>query len=403
MQPMTAALSGMRILDLTQWESGTSCTQALAWLGADVVKVEPPAGDPGRNLARNAQAESDYFINWNSNKRSVVIDLSRDEGRDLLLRMAPKYDVFIENFGPGVIEKLRLTYTDVKRVHPEVIYASIKGYGLDGPYADYKCFDAVAQAAAGALSVTGEIGGPPMRPGPTIGDSGSGIQMALAVTAAYVQKLKTGEGQFIELSMQEAVTYFMRTMIAIGAQGGAAAVPRLGNRMGATIDLFPCKPGGPNDFVYIMAVTDAMWKRLIAKVGKPEYADDPRFETDLHRIMNGAAIREAISAWTSERTKQEAMKQLNEADIPASMVFDTKDLFADPHLKERGFVHEIEHAKLGRIKLLGWPPRLSGSRVELKAASGLGEHTMEVLGEDLSLADSEIAGLQRDGIFGSES
>lgn len=397
---MTAALDGMRILDLTQWESGTSCTQALAWLGADVVKVEPPGGDPGRTLARGAQKESDYFVNWNSNKRSVVLDLRQAKGRQLLLDMAPKYDVFIENFGPGVIEKLNLTYPVLKAVHPQVIYASIKGFGLDGPYAQYKCFDAVAQASAGALSITGEMGGPPLRPGPTIGDSGSGIQMALAITAAYVQKLKTGEGQFIELSMQEAVTYFMRTMIALGAQGGTAAVPRLGNRMDATVDLFPCKPGGPNDYVYIMAVTDPMWKRLIARVGKPEYADDPRFETNMHRIMNGEPIREAITAWTSERTKQEAMKVLNEDDIPASMVFDTKDLFTDPHLLERGFVHEVEHAALGRIKLLGWAPRLSASHVDFKAASGLGEHTHEVLEQDLGLVESEIAALRSTGMLG---
>lgn len=396
---MSAALTGMRILDLTQWEAGTSCTQALAWLGADVVKIEPPVGDPGRSLARGAGEDSDYFVNWNSNKRSAVIDLAKPEGRELILRMAPKYDVFIENFGPGVIEKLNLGYDVIRQVHPQVIYASIKGYGLEGPYAGYKSFDAVAQASAGALSITGEIGGPPLRPGPTIGDSGSGVQMALAVTAAYVQKLKTGEGQFIELSMQEAVTYFMRTMIAIGARGGEAAAPRLGNRFDAAVDLYPCKGGGANDYVYIMAVTEPMWKRLIAKVGKPEYAGDPRFQSTMHRIMNGAPLREAISAWTVQRTKRDAMKELNEDDIPASMVFDTKDLFADPHLNERGFVHHVEHPKLGRIKLLGWPPRLSKSRVDVQPAASLGQHTNEILGSDLGLDESEIGALRTRGVI----
>lgn len=398
---MPAALAGMRILDLTQWEAGTSCTQALAWLGADVVKVEPPAGDPGRSLAHAGPGDSDYFVNWNSNKKSVVIDLTKPEGRELLLRMAPKYDVFIENFGPGVIGKLNLEYDVVKGAHPEVIYASIKGYGLDGPYAQYKSFDAVAQAAAGALSITGEMGGSPLKPGPTIGDSGSGIQMALAVTAAYVQKLKTGKGQFIELSMQEAVTYFMRTMIALGARGGEAAAPRMGNRIDAAIDLYPCKPGGPNDYVYVMAVTEPMWKRLIAKVGKPEYADDPRFATTLHRIQNGAPLREAISAWTTQLTKQEAMRELNESDIPASMVYDTKDLYTDTHLKERGFVHEIEHPKRGRIRLLGWPPRLSESKVDLEPASALGQHTGDILRADIGLNEAGIEALRNEGIIGS--
>lgn len=399
---MTSALEGMRILDLTQWEAGTSCTQALAWLGADVVKVEPPAGDPGRALARGMWEESEYFVNWNSNKRSVVIDLTLPAGRDLLLKLAPRFDVFIENFGPGVIEKLNLGYDALKGVHPGVIYASIKGYGLSGPYADYKSFDAVAQASAGALSITGELGGPPLRPGPTIGDSGSGIQMALAVTAAYVQKLRTGEGQFIELSMQEAVTYFMRTMIAIGARGGQAAAPRLGNRIDATIDLYPCKPGGPNDHVYIMAVTEPMWKRLISKVGKPGLADDPRFQSPMHRIMNGAPLREAISAWTSQRTKREAMRELNQDGIPASMVFDTRDLFADPHLNERGFVHEVDHPRMGRIKLLGWPPRLSKSNVELRPASALGQHTREVLAAELGLAAHEMDALHSGGVIRSD-
>lgn len=392
------ALDGMRILDLTQWEAGTSCTQALAWLGADVVKVEPPSGDPGRSLARGMWEESEYFVNWNSNKRSVVLDLTKPEGRDLLLQMAPKFDIFIENFGPGVIEKLDIGYDAFKAAHPEVIYASIKGYGLTGPYADYKSFDAVAQASAGALSITGELDGPPLRCGPTIGDSGSGVQMALAVTAAYVQKLRTGEGQFIELSMQEAVTYFMRTMIAIGARWGEATAPRFGNRIDPTIDLYPCKGDMPNDYIYVMAVTDPMWKKLIAKVGKPEYADDPRFESPLHRIQNGAPLTEAITAWTRQRTKSEAMKELNEDGIPASMVFDTKDLFHDPHLLERGFVHTLEHDTLGEVKLLGWPARMSKSDVPMQAASKLGHHTEEVLSEELSLSREKIASLREGGI-----
>ena len=395
------ALDTMRILDLTQWEAGTSCTQALAWLGADVVKVEPPSGDPGRSLARGMWEESEYFVNWNSNKRSIVIDVRQSKGRDLLLRMAPKYDVFIENFGPGVIEKLDIGYDTLKSVHPEIIYASIKGYGLSGPYANYKSFDAVAQASAGALSITGELGGPPLRCGPTIGDSGSGVQMALAVTAAYVQKLRTGEGQFIELSMQEAVTYFMRTMIAIGAHWGEATAPRMGNRIDPTIDLYPCKGDKPNDYVYIMAVTDPMWKKLIAKVGKPEYADDPRFATPLHRIQNGAPLTEAITAWTLERTKQEAMKELNEEGLPASMVFDTKDLFHDPHLLSRGFVHTLEHATLGKVKLLGWPARMSKSEVAMKAASTLGEHTEEILTADLGLDAAGMDKLRESGAIGS--
>ncbi len=268
------ALDGMRILDLTQYEAGTSCTQALAWLGADVVKVERPgSGDPGRaSFEDYGSEESDYFLNWNCNKRSITIALDQPEGRALLLRLVPRFDVFVENFGPGVVEKLDLDYDAVRQANPGIIYGRIKGFGSSGPYSDYKCFDPVALAAGGAFSVTGEAGGPPMAPGPTIGDSGTGVQMALALVAAYVQKLRTGEGQLVEISMQEAVTYFMRTMIALGSKRGTRATPRRGSGMGALTRLYPCAPGGPNDYVYIMAITPRMWQGVCDAIGRAELA-----------------------------------------------------------------------------------------------------------------------------------
>ncbi|HCU89794.1 MAG TPA: hypothetical protein DGR97_07620, partial [Gammaproteobacteria bacterium] len=316
-----AALTGLRVLDLTQWESGTSCTQALAWLGADVVKIESPRdGDPGRSLSRGYWQDSEYFINWNSNKRSVAIDLLEPRGRDLLLELVPQFDVFIENYGPGVVEKLDIGYDAIKAVHPEVIYAQIKGFGLTGPYAKYKCFDMVAQAAAGALSITGEPDGPPMRPGPTLGDSGSGVQMALAVSAAYAQKLREGTGQHIELSMQESVTYFMRTMIALGAEGGQKVAPRIGNEFDPTINLFPCKPFGPNDYIYIMVVTEPHWMLLCETIKQPGLIDDSRFIDLAARQEHDEELNEIISAWTSTHTKHEAMHALCEVGIPASAV-----------------------------------------------------------------------------------
>ena len=393
-----AALSGLRILDLTQWESGTSCTQALAWMGADVVKVEPPGvGDPGRSFDRGFFDESEYFLNWNSNKRSVVINLREAEGRELLLEMVPHFDVFIENFGPGVIEKLDLGYDVIKALHPKVIYAQIKGFGLDGPYANYKCFDMVAQAAAGALSITGESDGPPMRPGPTIGDSGSGVQMALAITAAYAQKLRDGTGQHIELSMQESVTYFMRTMIALGAKGGTAAAPRMGNEFDPTVNLFACKPFGPNDYVYLMVVMEPHWPKLCEAIGQPELATDERFQNLESRRQHREEVKEIIATWMGERTKQQAMQTLCEAGIPASATFDTMDLFNDPHLNERGFIHQFSHES-GDISLLGWPMRMSESTVPIKLAPHLGEHTRDVLKRELGMTNERIEELFSAGI-----
>ncbi len=300
-----SALGCMRILDMTQYEAGTSCTQALAWLGADVVKIEPPgSGDPGRNLMPGMWEDSEYFVNWNSNKRSVVINLRQPQGRELLLKMVPKYDVFVENYGPGVVEKLDIGYEQLKAVHPQLIYARAKGFGTSGPYAQYKCFDMVAQAAGGSLSITGEPDGPPLRPGPTIGDSGSGVQLALAITAAYVHKLRTGEGQLIELSMQEAVTYYMRTMIAIGSKWGQQAAQRRGNGTDPTINLYPCQPFGSNDYVYLMAITVPMWKALCRTIEREELIDDERCATPADRRENRETLMEEISAWTRQRDRR---------------------------------------------------------------------------------------------------
>ena len=189
------ALDGMRVLDMTQYEAGTSCTQALAWLGADVVKVEPPSGDPGRAAVHLGGGDSPYFVTLNSNKRSVVIDLAKPEGRDLLLSMAPRYDVFVENYGPGRVEKLGIDYAAMRAAHPGIIYARLKGFGTWGPYSGYKCYDPIAQAAGGASSANGYPDGPPTMPGSMSADSGTGLTLALAITAAYAQQLQTGPGR----------------------------------------------------------------------------------------------------------------------------------------------------------------------------------------------------------------
>jgi crotonobetainyl-CoA:carnitine CoA-transferase CaiB-like acyl-CoA transferase len=396
-----AALDGMRILDVTQYEAGTSCTQALAWLGADVVKVESPdGGDPGRAVATGT-SYSPYFCNWNANKRSVALDLTTREGRDVLLGMLPRYDVFIENYGPGVIERFDLGYEVLREVHPSIIYAEVKGFGASGPYANYKSYDMVAQAAAGAFSVTGEPGGRPMLPGPTTGDSGTGVQLGMAILAAYVQRLRTGEGQFIEISMQEAMTYFMRTRIAFGSDWGRQACPRMGNAMGgAPTELYPCDPGGPNDWVYLITVTARHWDALCLAMERPDLVVDPRFETGLARMTHGEALYEEVAGWTRLHSKADVMARLGEAGVPCSATLDTKDLFSDPHLNERGFVHHIDHPDHGNVPLLGFAPRMSGSEVAMQRAPLLGEHTDEVLAKEVSLTEAEIAALRDSGVIG---
>lgn len=393
-----AALDGLRILDMTQYEAGTSCTQALAWMGADVVKVESTTiGDPGRAVATGTDY-SPYFCNWNANKKSLTLDLSKPEGHALLLRMLPRFDVFVENYGPGVVERLDLAYARLEAVHPRLIYAQVKGFGSSGRYAGYKSYDMIAQAAAGAFSVTGAPDGPPMCPGPTTGDSGTGMQLGMAILAAYIQRLRTGKGQRIEVSMQEAMTYFMRTRIAFAGDWGRAVVPRMGNGLGPPTDLYPCKPFGPNDWAYLICVTARHWDTLCLSIDRPDLITDPRFDTSIARVENGEALYEEIAAWTRERTKREAMEHLGKAGVPCSAVLDTVDLHDDAHLNERGFVHTIEHPEHGSVRLLGWAPRMSGSHVPIERAPLLGEHTEEVLAAELGVGADEVRALREAGV-----
>ena len=391
------ALDGLRVLDMTQYEAGTSCTQWLAWLGADVVKVERPGvGEPGRSIA-GGNVDSGYFIFWNSNKRSLAIDLAQEAGRALLLELVPHYDVFAENYGPGVMEKLGLDYPTLRAVHPELIYARIKGFGSDGPYSGYRSYDMVAQAAGGAFSITGEADGPPLRPGPTLADSGSGLQLALAITAAYVQKLREGIGQLVEVSMQEATTYFLRTTVASASDYGRQVAPRWGNGAGAGANLFPCAPGGPNDYVYIMAFTPKHSEALWRAIGRPEL--DQAVPAEAVAASDHAApdLYEEVAAWTGQRSKAEAMEILGEAGVPCSAVLDTRDLFEDPHLLERGFIETVEHEEQGPLRVLGCPVSLSASPVEHRAAPLLGRHTVEVLREELGLDVAQLRDLRAKG------
>jgi formyl-CoA transferase len=340
-----------------------------------------------------------YFHHWNANKRSVALDLGSPEGRQILLDLLPRFDVMVENFGPGVIEKLGLGYDDVRAVNPTIIYATVKGFGGSGPYSDFKCFDSVAMAMAGAFSVTGDPQGPPLPPGPTMGDVGTGMQLALAITAAYIQKLRTGEGQHIELAMQEAMTYYLRTRLAMGGGWGTKASPRAGTGRGALLNLYPCRPFGPNDYIYLMAVTEGMWQALPAAIGRPDLLADPRFATPADRAANAEALRTEIEAFTRTCTKHEAMATLAGAGVPCGAVLDTAELHHDPHLVERGFVREFDLPDHGRVRMLGWPARMSASPVDYRPAPQLGADTDDVLTAELGLDPAALAALRATNVI----
>lgn len=394
-----AALDGLKVLDLTQYEAGTTCTQYLAWLGADVVKVERPGvGDPGRHVAGKGR-DSYYFLSFNNNKKSLALALDTPEGRDLFLHLVPRFDVVVENFSLGTMEKLGLSYETLAAINPAIIYATIKGFGTTGPYAEYRCFDMVAQAAGGAFSVTGTPDGPPMRPGATFGDTGSGVHTALGILAAVLQRQKTGRGQVVEISMQEVIANFMREPMA-QREWRDSPIQRRGNRTVVPTDLYPCAPGGPNDYVYIMVVTSRMWDALVAAIDRPELGLDPRFATVRDRHANGDALWEIIAEWTRQRTKFEAMEHLAAHGVPCSAVFDTEDILASRHLRARNMIRTINHPTVGEFQLLGPPIHLSDSEVELQPAPLLGQHTAEVLTAELRLTPGDLADLAARGIIG---
>ncbi|MCC7364517.1 MAG: CoA transferase [Dehalococcoidia bacterium] len=393
-----AALDGMNVLDLTQYEAGTTCTQYLAWFGARVVKIEPLHGEPGR-ASEGPGKDSLYFLSFNHNKRSVALDLASPEGREIFLAMLPKFDAVVENFALGAMDKLNLGYDVLKQHNPAIIYASIKGFGESGPYAGFKSFDWVAQAAGGAFSVTGEPDGPPMKPGATVGDTGSGMHAAMGVLAAYVQRLRTGEGQKVEVSMQETVFNFMRQQLSLRERRDGP-VPRRGNKLGLPpTDLYPCAPGGSNDWAFIMPITSRMFDTLLITIDRPDLVGDPRFATVAERLNHGPELYEIISEWTRKRTKFEVMEALGAAGVPCSAVYDSDDLFRDKHLIARDRIVEYQYPDRGRVVMQAPPIAMSASKVDMVRAPLLGEHTVEVLQAELGLTDEQIAGLAQRGIL----
>ncbi len=394
-----AALDGMKVLDLTQYEAGTTSTQYLAWFGAEVVKLEPPGrGDPGRNVAGGGN-DSLYFLSFNHNKRSLALDLASPAGRDIFLKLVPRFDVVVENFALETVSKLNIGYDVLKAVHPGVIYATVKGFGTYGPYSQFKCFDMVAQAAGGAFSVTGNADGPPMRPGATFGDTGSGMHAAMGILAAYVQKLRTGEGQMVEIAMQETIANFMRESVS-QRQWRGQPITRRGNRTVVPTDLYPCAPGGQNDYLYIMVVTQRMFDALCTTIGMPELAADPKFVTTKDRHANGDELWEHIAEWTRSRTKFDAMETLGAAGVPCSATYDTIDIFNDKHLAARGMIKKYVHPTVGEVEMLAPPIHMSASEVEMIPAPLLGEHSADVLRQELGLTSAEVDALAASGTLG---
>jgi formyl-CoA transferase len=413
------ALKGIRILDMTHVQAGPTCTQLLAWMGADVIKLEPPQGDATRGQLRDVpNADSLYFTMLNCNKRSIVVNMKTTEGKSVFVDLLKKCDMVMENFGPGVLDRLGFTWEKIHEINPRIVMGSIKGFGSSGPYADFKAYENVAQAMGGAMSTTGVPEGPPFVTGAQIGDSGTGLHLAVGLLAALNQRNRTGQGQYVEVAMMDGVMNLCRVKFrdhqrltrgglseySVPTRQGMGDVPRAGNDSGGGQlgNAIHCKPHGPNDWLYVVvqeAVWDALAKRIGPDLGMPDLAADPRFAKIADRRKNQSEMWALITKFAVKHTKREFMAILNPLDVPCGPIMSTQDLANDEHVRGRGMWVEIDHPQRGKWWNVGMPIKLSDSPADIQRSPLLGEHTEEVLKEVLGYDDPRIASLKAAGAF----
>jgi len=398
-------LTGVRVVDLSQYEAGPSCTEVLAWLGAEVVKIEKPGtGEAARfGYQREPGKDSWYFQQFNANKKSITVDLKTPGGIELLKSMIAMADIFIENLAPGAIERLGLGYDVLKAVNPKLIYAQIKGYGDGSPYETYLSYDPVAQAMGGIMSVTGERGRMPVKPGPGLGDTGTGMLLANSLLGALLRCQRTGQGQHLKIAMNDACMHYIRlawaftqaTGNACGRHGGksvSGVVVPMGN--------FPCKGGGPNDYVtlYCHAGVPAQFQRLLEVIGRSDLVGDPRYIDQAARSTREEEVNAMITEWTMQHDKYAVMRALSEAKVPCGAVRDTLELLAEPEFLERGVMQVVDHPTLGQVQLMGWPVLHDGVAPKIKPAPLLGQHTDEVLETWLGMDRAAREKLKDEGV-----
>ena len=416
---MIAPLEGIRVIDWTQVQSGPSCTQMLAWLGADVIKIERKGlGDPTRTeLLDYPDMDSLYYLQLNCNKRSIELDMKTSEGKEILTRLLETADIFVENLHPGAVDKLGFSWEEVHKINPRVIYGTIKGFNDDSAFASVKAFEPVAQCAGGAAATTGWWKGEyniPTQSGAALGDSNTGMHLLIGILAALMQREKTGEGCFVQQSMQDAVINLCRVKLRdqlILEHTGVLkhmpqypdgtftdTVPRGGNVEGGQVLgwCYRCKgwETDPSAFVYIVLQNELKPFAAAAKaIGKPEWVDDPKFNTPDAREKVKEEIYAAVEAYTITREKMHIVEELGKLGVPCGPVLSMKEIAEDESLRKCGTIVEVDQPGRGKFLTIGCPPKFSSYTPQVKPAPALGEHTDEVL-KEVGYTPEEIKALR---------
>jgi formyl-CoA transferase len=414
---MSKPLDHIKILDFTHVQSGPTCTQLLAWMGADVIKVERPGvGDATRKQLVDVEgADSLYFTMLNHNKRSLTLNTKHESGKEVLERLIKTCDVLVENFAPGALDRMGFGWERIQELNPAMIMASVKGFG-PGPYEDCKVYENVAQCAGGAASTTGFLGGLPLVTGAQIGDSGTGLHLAFGICAALIHREKTGRGQRVLAPMQDGVLNLCRVKLRDQQRLKAGplkeysqygegipfgeATPRAGNDSGGGQPgrILKCKGWETDPDAYTYFITQAaVWEKICDVIGKPEWKQDPDFATPPARLPRLNEVFGAIEEWTMTKTKFEVMEICNPLDIPVGPILSMKELAEEPSLRDTGTIVECDHPERGPYLSVGCPVKLSATEVTVERSPLLGEHSEEILGEVLGYDAAEIAALKEAG------
>ena len=411
---MTKALESVRILDMTHVQSGPTCTQLLAWFGADVIKVERQGtGDITRGQLRDIpDVDSLYFTMLNGNKRSITLNTKSEQGKAIFTKLIEACDVLVENFAPGALDRMGFTWERIQEINPRIIYASVKGFG-PGAYENCKVYENVAQCTGGSATTTGFDDGPPTVTGAQIGDTGTGLHVALGIVTALFQRQFTGRGQRVECAMQDGVLNLCRVKLRDQqrlAHGPlteypqypngtfGTEVPRTGNASGGGQPgwAVKCKGGGPNDYIYVI-IQPPGWKHLMATIGREELIDDPEWATPAARLPKLDKCFEMIEQWTLTQTKFEVMETLNALEVPCGPILSMQEIAEEPSLRATGTVVEVDHPDRGKYLTVGNPIKMSDSPTEVERSPLLGEHTDEILRELVGMTAAEIAAAKVDG------